>query len=75
MQGTGIPSAKKDQSGNLITTKSALLQLYKSTYIERLSSKEIQPNFTELKNMKEDLFEMRFEIAESRKSGTGLLDK
>ena len=68
LKGSGNPSAKKDKSGNLITTKPALLQLYKSTYIDRLSPKEIQPNFTQLKKMKENLFEMRFEISQSRKS-------
>ena len=68
LKGSGNPSAKKDKSGNLITTKHGLLQLYKSTYIDRLSSKDIQPNFTLLKDMKEDLFEMRFEIAKNRKS-------
>ena len=68
VKGSGNPSAKKDKSGNLITTKAALLQLYKTTYIDRLSSKEIQPKFASLKDLKDSLFEMRFEIAQSRKS-------
>ena len=68
IKGSENPSAKKDKSGNLITTKSALLQLYKSTYIDRLSHKDIQPKFSQLKDMKEYLFEIRYEIAQSRKS-------
>ena len=32
-------SAKKDQAGNLVTKKSALLKLYKDTYIECVKSK------------------------------------
>ena len=69
IKGSENPSAKKDKSGNLITTKSALLQLYKSTYIDRLSHKDIhiQPKFSQLKDMKEYLFEIRYEIAQSRK--------
>ena len=38
-----VPSAKKDKSGNLITTQEGLLSLYKDTYLERLSHKEIRP--------------------------------
>ena len=68
IKGSENPSAKKDKSGNIITTKSALLQLYKSTYIDRLSHKDIQPKFSQLKDMKEYLFEIRYEIAQSRKS-------
>ena len=68
IKGSENPAAKKDKSGKLITSKSTLLQLYKSTYIDRLSPKNIQPQYAELKDMKNNLFEMRVQIAKSRKS-------
>ena len=52
---SGNPSAKKDKSGNLITSSPALIQLYKETYIDRLSHKDIQPEYSFLKEIKEDL--------------------
>ena len=62
------PSAKKDKSGNLITSKNGLLALYKNTYIDRLSHKNIRPEYEHLKSMKETLFELRYELASGDKS-------
>ena len=62
IKGSGNPVAKKDISGNLITSRSALLQVYQLTYIE------IQPQFAQLKDIKDSLFETRLEIAKNRKS-------
>ena len=63
-----VPSAKKDKSGNLITTKNGLLALYKNTYIDRLSHKSIRPEYDQLKSLKENLFELRLQIAKMSKS-------
>ena len=63
-----VPSAKKDKSGNLITTKNGLLALYKSTYMDRLSHKPILPEYEQLKVLKESLFELRYEMSKEMKS-------
>ena len=63
-----VPSAKKDKSGNLITTKNGLLALYKSTYMDRLSHKPILPEYEQLKVLKENLFELRYEMSKEMKS-------
>ena len=52
----------------MITSKQGLLNLYKNTYIERLTPKEALPEYRSLQLMKESLFEMRFEIASLKKS-------
>ena len=63
-----VPTAKKDKSGNLVTTKNGLLALYKQTYMERLSPKDIKPEYDALKNLKENLFQLRYQLARQDKS-------
>ena len=58
-----VPSAKKDKTGNLITTQNGLLALYKNTYMERLSHKEIRPEYETLKILKENLFQLRYQLS------------
>ena len=55
-----VPSAKKDQSGNLITTKNGILALYRKTYMDRLSPKPIREEYEELRALKENLFNLRY---------------
>jgi hypothetical protein len=62
-----VPSAKKDKGGNLVTTKNGLLALYKNTYVERLSHKSIRPELEDLKSLKENLFNIRYELASKNK--------
>ena len=63
-----VPSAKKDKGGNLVTTKNGLTALYKNTYVERLSHKSIRPELEDLKSLKENLFNIRYELASKNKS-------
>ena len=63
-----VPSAKKDKSGNLITTKNGLLALYKQTYVDRLSHKPIREDYEQSKELKENLFKLRYEISSRNKS-------
>ena len=62
------PTAKKDKAGNLVTSKPGLLRLYRNTYIDRLAPKEAKPEFLGLQMMKENLFNIRFEVASLSKS-------
>ena len=63
-----MPTAKLDKAGNLIATKAGLLELYKTSYIERLTPKEAKPNYQSLQLMKEELFDTRLLIAALTKS-------
>ena len=49
-----------DKAGNL----NGLLALYKNTYIDRLSHKVIRPEYEDLKNMKEKLFNLRYQSSQ-----------
>ena len=60
-----VPTAMKDKSGNLISNKNSLKNLYKETYMERLSHKPARPEWQEIQNLKETLFHLR-----SRKSAS-----
>ena len=51
LESNSVPSAKKDKAGNLITSKSGILDLYRNTYIERLSHKEMLPQYESLKTI------------------------
>ena len=47
----------------MITSKEGILALYKSTYIDRLSHKPIRQEYEQLKELKENLFKLRYEIS------------
>ena len=51
LESNSVPSAKKDKAGNLITSKSGILDLYRNTFIERLSHKEMLPQYESLKTI------------------------
>ena len=70
-----MPAAKKDLAGNLITTKQGLLQLYKNTYIDRLSPKDVRKEYETLQNMKEALFRTRYQISSLTKSDNWSADQ
>ena len=70
-----VPTAKKDEAGNLITTRPGLLKLYKDTYIERLSPKAAIEEYQALQTMKETLFGLRYEIASLCKSDNWSADQ
>ena len=53
------PTAKKDNFGNLISSKKPLIKLYENTYIERLKNREMTKELEDLKTDKEKLFEIR----------------
>ena len=56
------PMAKKDSKGNIITSPTALKQLYRDEYVYRLRHREIRPTFSTLKCLREDLWEERFKL-------------
>ena len=55
------PTAKKDEYGNLITAPQALKNLYLSTYRNRLEHRKINERYENLRKLKSDLWELRFE--------------
>ena len=56
------PMAKKDSTGNLVTAPTQLKKLYKEEYVHRLRHREINTDLKLLKNLKDDLWERRFDI-------------
>ena len=60
--------AKMDENGDLITEKSELKKLYTKVYKSRLKHRNIRPNYSHLKDLKNGLFEMRLRLAKLRKS-------
>ena len=60
--------AKMDKTGNVITAPSLLRKLYLDTYVDRLRHREIQPQFTEVYDMKTSLWNYRLELMKANKS-------
>ena len=60
--------AKMDENGDLITEKSELKKLYTKVYKSRLKHRNIRPNYSHLKDLKNGLFEIRLRLAKLRKS-------
>ena len=63
-----IPIAKTDKKGNLVTNHQDLKNLYLKTYKQRMRNSPIKEELRELKDKKENLFNMRLKLAEERKS-------
>ena len=67
--------AIQDSSGNLISWKISLINLYQSTYKERLSKKTIKAGWEDIQIMKEELFNERMSYCAEQKSGKWELNK
>ena len=55
------PTAKKDDYGNLITAPQALKDLYLITYKNRLEHRKMNERYENLRKLKSDLWDLRFE--------------
>ena len=62
------PSAKFNEKGKLVTDKNELKDLYKNTYIKRLSHREILPQYSTIFNLKNYLFNLRIIVSSKIKS-------
>ena len=62
------PVAKSDQFGNLVTNQDQLKALYVNTYKDRLRHRDMNPNISYLRDLKEFLFRERFQLSKLRKS-------
>ena len=65
---TDVPTAKKNEKGELITAPSQLLRLYEATYRERLRHRLIRPELSEMYKRKMKLFELRLKVCKNMKS-------
>ena len=61
-------TAKEDLEGNFVTNAEKLKKLYLDHYKDRLSHKEISPNLKRLKELREELFELRLKSCRENKS-------
>ena len=68
MDQNNAPTAMFDSSENLVTSYQGLINLYQKTYKERLSPKPPRPGYEEICNLKDYLFEKRYELATYQKS-------
>ena len=60
--------AKKDKSGNLVTSGEGLKKLYEKTYKERLKHNEIKDNLQSLQENKMKIFESRIKEASTKRT-------
>ena len=65
---------KKDKYGNIVTNYEGLKELYLNTYKHRLRNRPIKEEFQEIKACKEELFELRMNLANSAKSVPWTMD-
>ena len=65
---TATPVGKKEKSGQLITNHEGLKKLYLDTYVHRLRNRPIKQEYQEIKDLKNELFELRLELVNNNKS-------
>ena len=62
------PTAKKDEFGNLITAPTALKNLYLKTYRNRLEHRKINERYQQLRELKTELWDLRFESLKEKEA-------
>ena len=68
------PMGKKDKYGNLITNHEELKKLYLETYVHRLRNRPMKSEYEEIKKLKEELFELKMNLASCNKSAPWSMD-
>ena len=68
------PTAKKDVFGNLITAPSALKNLYLQTYKNRLENRPIVEKYKGIRDLKNELWELRFEYLKEKPTASWTLE-
>ena len=63
-----IPVAKQDEDGNLVCNRGQLKELYVRVYKDRLRHRTVRPEYRQMKEHKEYLFNLRLKLSKSRKS-------
>ena len=71
---SAVPVAKKDKSGNLVTNHEGLKSLYLKTYVHRLRNRPIREDYQVMKQLKDELFEIRINLASCNKSAPWTMD-
>ena len=67
------PAAKIDKNGNLLTDLKNLESLYLDTYVERLKPNQMPERLSNLENLKEYLFELRYTLQKKRNLLIGIV--
>ena len=62
------PMAKLDKKGNVITAPALLRNLYLETYVDRLSHREMKPEFNDIFEMKTTLWRWQCDYMKTKKS-------
>ena len=63
-----VPVAKKDEHGNLVSNKKQLQDLYVKVYKDRLTHRTIRPEYSQMKENKEYLFQLRLKLSKTEKT-------
>ena len=66
--GQSVPVAKLDEHGNLVCNRIQLQQLYIRVYKDRLRHRTVLPEYTQMKEHKEYLYNLRLKLSKTRKS-------
>ena len=62
------PTAKKDAYGNIITAPFALKKLYLETYKSRLEHRKINEKYKNIRDLKNELWELRLQLLKEKSS-------
>ena len=62
------PTAKKDAFGNLITSHTALKNLYLQTYINRLEHRKMKEKYQNIMDLKTELWDLRLESLKKKEA-------
>ena len=63
-----VPTAMKDEKGNIISNRNSLITLYQKTYQDRLTPKPQRPEWKEVQSLKETLFKLMIRKSAASKS-------
>ena len=63
-----LPSAKKNERGQIISDPEQLKKMLEKEYKERLRARPLRPDFQNLEKIKNDIFDLKLKLASLQKS-------
>ena len=63
-----LPCGKKDQFGKMVTDSEELKILYAKEFKERLRKRPVHPDFKNIQDLKDEIFELKIEKAKTNKT-------
>ena len=74
-QGTSLPTAKRNHNGKIVSSPSDLKKLLAKEYKERLRTRPLRPDIKDIKERRNQIFELKMKLASKNKTKPWVMDQ